>query len=526
LILLDIHLEGKNGFEVCKILKENSTTTQIPVIFLTADLNKEIKFKAFDAGASDYITKPFDSRELTARVGAALKMQMLIHELAKQANTDSLTGLLNRNALMQKLQYLLNRQKQDPDFTFAAIFLDFDRFKLINDSLGHDTGDELLVLLSKDIISLLGSNFMPWQYAAARMGGDEFIILIENPESPQALSALADSLQEKLQGPYHINQYELICSASMGIVTNEGTYTNTESFLRDADIAMYKAKDNGKSQYCFFDAQMHIQSLKRLTLEGDLRHALAGNQLVLHYQPIVNMATGKLSSFEALIRWNHPVRGTISPLEFIPIAEETGLIVPIGWWVLYEAASQLKHWQNQYPAMRHLRMNVNVSKRQVITPNFVQQAGSIFKRTHLNPKSVTLEITESTIMGNMAILTPTLTQLRKLGFKLAIDDFGTGHSSLGCLNKFPLDSLKIDRSFISNVEKNHSFAAILNSIVTLAHNLNLNVVAEGIEKLEQLTHLQSLDCDYGQGYLFARPTSAKDIPALFEELQHTFKQAG
>jgi EAL domain-containing protein (putative c-di-GMP-specific phosphodiesterase class I) len=361
-------------------------------------------------------------------------------------------------------------------------------------------------------------------YIAARLGGDEFIVLIEQPENLNMLSNLAISLQAELHGPYKINQYELICSASIGIVTSDDNYTEPESMLRDADIAMYHAKENGKSQHCFFNQKMHVESMERLTLEGDLRHALARHEFELLYQPIHCLVTGKLRGFEALIRWNHPVRGTISPLNFIPIAEETGMIVPIGWWVLYEAASQLKHWRDMYPSMRSLSVNVNLSKRQIVTPNFVQHADDILKRTGLKHDAVTLEITESTIMDNMSILTPTLQKLQDLGFQLAMDDFGTGHSSLGCLNKFPLNSLKIDRSFINNVEKNHSFAAILNSIVTLAHNLNLNVVAEGIEKLEQLAHLQSLDCDYGQGYLFARPTPASQIPAMILQANHAFRQ--
>lgn len=524
LILLDIHMPGMDGFEVCEVLKSNPVTADIPVIFLTASLSTEIKIKAFDAGASDYITKPFDNRELVARVEAALKMHSLIQKLAAQAKTDPLTQLHNRSALLDELAYMIDRQKQDQSYRFAVLFLDFDRFKLINDSLGHSAGNELLICVTHAMTQMLDELIGTGNYIAARVGGDEFILLIENPQCLERLGDLAEKLQAKLHGPYRIQRYELICSASIGIVMSDGDYTDPESILRDADIAMYHAKENGKSQYCFFNQQMHAQSMERLTLEGDLRHALARHQFELLYQPIHCLATGKLRSFEALIRWNHPVRGVISPLDFIPIAEETGLIVSIGWWVLYEAASQLKQWHEMYPTMRDLRVNVNLSKRQLITPNFVGHANDILKRTGLPHQSVTLEITESTIMDNLSILTPMLEKLRGLGFKLAMDDFGTGYSSLGCLNNFPLDSLKIDRSFINNVEKNHSFAAILNSVVTLAHNLNLNVVAEGIEKLEQLAHLQSLDCDYGQGYLFARPTSVENVPALITRARQVFKQ--
>tara|TARA_Y100001933_G_scaffold263472_1_gene325074 strand:- start:153235 stop:155031 length:1797 start_codon:yes stop_codon:yes gene_type:complete len=525
LILLDIHMPGIDGFETCGELKNNPGTKDIPIIFLTADLNTEIKVRAFDCGATDYITKPFDNRELIARVEAALKMQSLIRKLATQAKSDALTGLLNRSALLDELDYMIARQNHEPDYHFAVMFLDFDRFKLINDSLGHSAGNELLVRVSQSMTQMLDEMVGPGDYVASRLGGDEFILLIETPENNQVLTNLADALQAKLHGPYVVGQYELICSASIGIVLCSGNYEEPESLLRDADIAMYHAKENGKSQFCFFNQQMHAQSMEQLTLEGDLRHALARHELRLLYQPIHNLTTGQLTGFEALIRWHHPVRGVIPPLTFIPIAEESGLIVPIGWWILYEAASQLKLWRQMYPAMRHLRVNVNVSKRQLITPNFVKHADDILNRAGLEHSAITLEITESTIMDNMSILTPILSELRELGFKLAMDDFGTGHSSLGCLNKFPLDSLKIDRSFINNVEHNHSFAAILNSIVTLAHNLNLNVVAEGIEKIEQLAHLQCLDCDYGQGYLFAKPTAVDDVPALLNQDGRKFKHS-
>ncbi|MFG0247607.1 MAG: EAL domain-containing protein [Phycisphaeraceae bacterium JB051] len=526
LILLDIHMPEMDGFAVCEELKKNPLTTNIPIIFLTADLNTEIKVKAFDAGATDYITKPFDNRELVARVEAALKMRSLINKLQVQAQTDPLTGLLNRSALFDELSYKLQRQKSDADYQFAVLFLDFDRFKVINDSLGHSAGNELLIRVTRSMVDMLDHELGHNAYTAARMGGDEFVLLIDQPINHQMLTKLAEKLQTELHGPYHIEQFELICSASIGIVLSSGNYEDPESLLRDADIAMYHAKENGKSQSCFFSQQMHEQTMEQLTLEGDLRHALARHELKLLYQPIHCLATGKLTGFEALIRWHHPVRGVVSPLTFIPIAEESGLIVPIGWWILYEAASQLKLWRQMYPSMRNLRVNVNLSKRQLITPDFVKHADDILRKTGLPHNAVTLEITESTIMDNMSILTPMLEQLRQIGFKLAMDDFGTGHSSLGCLNKFPLDSLKIDRSFINNVDKNHSFAAILNSIVTLAHNLNLVVVAEGIEKLEQLAHLQSLDCDYGQGYLFAKPTDADAIPSLIEQLNQKFRKTG
>jgi diguanylate cyclase (GGDEF)-like protein len=525
LILLDVHMPDMDGFEVCEELKKNPLTTNIPIIFLTADLNTEIKVKAFDAGATDYITKPFDNRELVARVEAALKMRSLIHKLEVQAQTDPLTGLLNRSALFNEIKYMLQRQKTDEDYQFAVLFLDFDRFKVINDSLGHSAGNELLVRVTHSMVEMLDEELGRKNYIAARMGGDEFILVIKNPPTNQMLTDLAEKLQTKLHGPYHIDQFELICSASIGVVLSTGNYEDPESILRDADIAMYHAKENGKSQSCFFSQQMHEQSMEQLTLEGDLRHALARHELKLLYQPIHCLTTGKLTGFEALIRWHHPVRGVVSPLNFIPIAEESGLIVPIGWWILYEAASQLKLWRQMYPNMRHLRVNVNLSKRQLITPDFAKHADDILRKTGLPHNAVTLEITESTIMDNMSILTPMLEQLRQIGFRLAMDDFGTGHSSLGCLNKFPLDSLKIDRSFINNVDKNHSFAAILNSIVTLAHNLNLVVVAEGIEKLDQLAHLQSLDCDYGQGYLFAKPTDADAIPSMIEQLNQKFRKS-
>ncbi len=514
LILLDVRMPSLDGFEVCEILKQNPTTSHIPIIFLTSATDPSEKIRAYELGASDYVTKPFNGRELSARVAASLRMQDLVRRLAVQANTDELTGLSNRTAIADHLSRLILREQQENDYTFAVLFLDFDRFKIINDSLGHAAGDELLIAITRSMSQMLDEHYGHHHYKAARLGGDEFLVVLSNPTNEQAVDELAHELQRKLTGPYMLGEHEIIASASMGIVISEGRYTDPQEIIRDADTAMYHAKADGKARHSFFNQEMHVAALDLLMLENDLRSALERNEFELLYQPIHNMETGRLKGFEALIRWHHPFRGTVPPLQFIHVAEETGLIVPIGWWILHQAAGQLQRWHEDFPQWSELTMNINISKRQLIHPDFVSRVKKGLDQTKVKRQCLTLEITESTIMGNLSTLKPVLQGLRDLGPTLAMDDFGTGHSSLGCLHKFPIDSLKVDRSFICNVEKDPSFASVLFAIVTLAHNLDLTVVAEGLETAEQVAHLQGLECDYGQGYYFAKPMSAKDAEAL------------
>ncbi len=513
-------------------------------------------------------------------------------QLLYEALHDALTGLPNRSFFNERLGQALQRARQKSNYQFAVLFLDLDRFKVVNDSLGHLIGDQLLIGIAERLKCCVNSTDM-----IARLGGDEFTILIENIESLADATLMAEKIHDQLTQPFHIQGHEIFTTVSIGIVPNQAQYldsnshhstyqcllyNNPEDFLRDADIAMYHAKAKGKARYEVFDLSMHSQTLSRLQLETDLRQAIygqirVGNNLTLqpaieeptilkttehlletvsfaetnltgfrlYYQPIVSLLTGKIIGFEALVRWFHPLRGLISPAEFIPVAEETGLIIPLGTWVLQEACRQLKIWQEQlqqnYQGMSNfwggqshwqkrkdvqesypLTISVNLSSKQLCQPNLLEQIDQILAETGCNPRYLKLEITESVIMENLTTSFITLAQLKSRKIHLSIDDFGTGYSSLSYLHQFPLNSLKIDRSFISRLDQENSPyrgkasqpLQIVRAIISLAHNLGLEVVAEGIETRKQMKILNQLECEYGQGYLFAKPLAPEQATQL------------
>lgn len=435
--------------------------------------------------------------------------------LRADAMTDRLTGLANRAMAHERINAALRRHRANPkQSTFAVLFLDFDRFKIINDSLGHEAGDSLLRGIAERLKTtlrgsdVLGGARMP-AGLPARMGGDEFVVLLEDPSGPEDAMVVADRLLNAFASPHKIGGHEVVSTVSIGITTSETGYDRAEDVIRDADTAMYRAKTTGKARHVLFNSQMHDEAKAKLKLESDLRAALDAGQFRLHYQPILALDSGDLYGFEALIRWRHPERGLIPPCDFIPLAEETGLILPIGQWVAAEAARQLQRWRADLPHCAELRMNFNLSRRQIIHPDLVGQLRRILQQTGLPPHLLRLEITESMVMHDTRQSVAVLDELRKLGVKLVMDDFGTGYSSLSCLHRFPIDELKIDRSFILNMSERPDYAAVIHAIVTLAHNLRISVTAEGIEQAPQLAQLQALDCDHGQGYHFARPMDAE-----------------
>ena len=466
--------------------------------------------------------------EVAQRMGAEAQAR---HD----AMHDSLTGLSNRAVLLDRIERCIQRTKREKGFVFALLFLDFDRFKIINDSLGHEVGDQLLIsiadrlqenLRAGDTASRVDQEPDPVNgNLSVRLGGDEFVILLDGIKNVADATLVAERLQKSLEAPHKIGSHEVTSTASIGIVTSDLDYDSADEMLRDADTAMYKAKAAGRARHQLFDRAMHDEAVVRLELESDLRHALQDEQFRLEYQPIIDLRTGLAVGLEALIRWDHPKRGVISPLDFIPVAEEIGLIVPIGGWVLLEACQQLKQWQEQFSRESPLCMNVNISKRQLTQTDLVKTIQNVLTTTRIEPHTLKLEITESAIMDNLDDLNPVLQRLRACGVFLCLDDFGTGHSSLSCLHEFSIDVLKIDRAFLDNMKENREYAAVTQAIVTLAQNLGMDVVAEGVETPEQVAQLQALETDYAQGYYFARPLRPEDATVFLQNQRPLAKSA-
>ncbi|WP_330485661.1 two-component system response regulator [Tumidithrix elongata] len=546
LILLDIKMPDINGYEVCQRLKADPTTQDIPVVFLSA-LNEVLdKVKAFEVGGVDYMTKPLQLREVLVRVEnqmsllaakaeirklntdleerVKLRTAQLEQEIQKHISTqkqlqhlafhDPLTDLPNRSLFIDRLAQSLKRIKYCADYSFAVLFLDCDRFKFINESLGHLLGDMLLVEFSDRLKQKIRS-----VDSVARFGGDEFSILLEELEDPGDAIAAANHIIESLYlEPFILGDKEIFINVSIGIVFGNPNYDLPDTILRDADTAMYQAKANGKACYQVFHPDMHVLTRKVFELQTDLRLALEQQQFLLYYQPVISLATGDLVGFEALIRWNHPTEGFIPPSQFIPVAEETGLIAQIGEWTLREACSQIKAWQEKFEKLFSVRINVNLSVKQFSLPDLMDRIDRILADTGVSGNMLKLEITETAIMDNAESADLIIKQLREREIQLCIDDFGTGYSSLNYLHRFPVKTLKIDRSFISIIEDSNldrsNKSLIVQAIVTLAHQLGMDVVAEGVETLEQAMYLKQIGCEFAQGYYFEKPLP----PTLAEKI--------
>jgi len=422
---------------------------------------------------------------------------------------DQLTGLPNRELFLEKLEKRVRRCRMSRAGRFAILFFDFDRFKTINDSLGHAAGDALLKSIASRFEQLIGPDDV-----AARLGGDEFVLLLDSVQDDPALDQRLKELLDQFAQPHDLAGTQITSTASIGVTVSDHTDLRTSGMLlRDADVALYGAKSAGRARYHLFDDQMHEQAVQRLNVEQQMRRAVANvdNEFSLVYQPIVCLRTGATVALEALIRWQHPTDGIVNPRFFIPVAEESGMIVPLGAWVLRTACRQLRKWRDTCPQMQNLSINVNISRKQLLQ----RDIGDLVLRTldefDLSPDDIKLELTESTIMDSRSDVSAELNNIHAAGLKIAMDDFGTGYSSLGCLHEFPLTDLKIDRGFVTHMIERREFSAVVQSIVSLAQHLGLQVVAEGIETLDQMVSLQTMDCQFGQGYFFAKPMMPQQV---------------
>ncbi|MEH2058253.1 MAG: EAL domain-containing protein [Nostoc sp.] len=539
LILLDIMMPEVDGYGICQTFKAWELTADIPVIFISALDDVLDKVKAFKVGGVDYITKPFEFQEVLVRVKnqlalrsaqleilklnveledrvkeRTLDLEKALEELQEEINSrqklqsklldialhDSLTGLPNRVLFIRRLEYALNRAKQESSYQFAVLFLDCDRFKVVNDSLGHSVGDELLIAIGRRLQSCL----VPID-TLARLGGDEFGILIENITDINIAIEVAQQIIQQLSVTFKLSRYEVFMNASIGISWGNKDYERPEYLLRDADTAMYRAKAQGRGKYHVFNPAMHQEAIQLLELENDLRRAIQRREFLVYYQPIISLTTGRICGFEALVRWRHPIRGLVSPIEFIPIAEETGLINAINTWVLQSACHQLSVWQHHPVTPEPLTISVNLSARLFLQTNLVEQIDQIIYENKINPEYLELEITESVIMENIYAIKIILEQLKQRKIKLIMDDFGTGYSSLSYLHSFPFDALKIDQSFVKRMQENKENMGLVPAMISIANSMGMSAIAEGVETEEQLAQLRSLNCNFAQGYLFSQP---------------------
>jgi diguanylate cyclase (GGDEF)-like protein len=538
-ILMDIRMPGLDGFETMALLKQRERSRHVPIIFLTAFAEQLDGVRSYASGAVDYLLKPLEPEALRSKVSVFVTLRqnelalqearaeleqrvvertmelaetnrVLEREIAErkaaeqllqiQAHRDALTGLANRALLMEHLTRTLARSRRQSKPTFAVLMLDIDRFKVVNDSLGHGVGDRLLVGIAERLGHCLRE-----VDTAARLGGDEFAILLEGIGDLRDATRTAERIQRALTDPFMLEGKEVLATASIGIAMMEPRYSRAEDLLRDADAAMYRAKEEGRARCQVFDREMHTTVMAQLRLEGDLCKAVERNELVLHYQPIVSVKDGALVGFEALVRWHHPERGLVQPGEFIPIAEETGLIRPLGRWVMTEACRQLAEWNAVRP---NLSMSVNLSPHELAQRDLVEEIEDTIDRAKIDPAQLKLEITETAIMQRVSTVQPMLARLRERGISISLDDFGTGYSCLSYLHEFPVTTLKVDRSFVQRIGTENERPAILRGIVMLARNLGIEVIAEGVETEGQLAQLRQLECEHAQGFYFSHPLDA------------------
>lgn len=558
LILLDINMPNMDGYEVCRQVKNGDASKDIPIIFISALGETLDKVKAFDVGGVDYVTKPFQVDEVLARIATHLNLKQTQFEVKRlneqlekrviertvqlqgemterhriqeqliyRATHDELTDFLNLPGFLKVLEGVMI-QAQTLSETYAVLTLVCEHFQRITNAFGHVSGDQLLVQIAHRL-----NNALPGNAVVARADSDKFVILlpglaVDQTEAQQSILTKVRQVQDCLAQPFTLEQRKVFIRTKWGITLGQSYYSKADHVLRDSDIACYQAcsedlvmSESGEQKslvYRVFDARMHDQAMAWVQLESNLRQAIERQEFVVHYQPIVSLATGEIGGMEALIRWYPPGQGLIRPDQFIPAAEASGLIIPLGMVVLRQACEHLSQWQQQYPSLQNLRVSVNLSVRQFAQPDLVACIQQTLANTGLQPENLKLEITESAIMDNVASAALILEQLRSHNIQLAIDDFGTGYSSLSYLTQFPVDTLKIDRAFVNQLDQEPKHANIFQAIVTLAHTLGMDIVAEGIETKTQLNQLQTFGCQWGQGYFFSKPVDSITMEKLLAQ---------
>lgn len=518
LVMLDVHMPGLTGFEVCKKIRDLPQGAETPILMVTGADDFQSISKAYELGATDFLPKPIKWPMMAHRVLYMLKSRNMLRELKSNeerlrymAYYDPLTGLPNRQSFNEHLARFLSLAERNSS-SLAVMLIDLDRFKRINDTLGHEYGDQILTLIGEklqqcvrqsDISSRLMHNSD--NSNVARFGGDEFTILLTQLNNLEDAAIVAKRIIAELSKPLLLDDFEVVVTPSIGISVYPEDATDSVDLMKYADIAMYKAKEQGRHTYKFYSEAFNLSSIARLSLEEDLRQALSKDQFELYFQPKVNISKGAICGCEALIRWHHPTRGMVSPLEFIPLAEESGLIVKIGEWVLETAFKQLREWQSAGYQLHPISVNVSgIQFKRTALPEFIAE---LINRYQIPPEWVEIELTESAIMTDVEDNIVRLQEIKQLGISISIDDFGTGYSSLSYLKKFPVNVLKIDRSFVIDVAKKEEDTGIVNAILGLSESLGLNVVAEGVEEIEQLEALRLMGCDVIQGFLFSKPLS-------------------
>lgn len=516
-ILADYSLPQFDAQRALEHLKKRGL--DMPFIIVSGCIGEERAVECMKYGATDYLLKDRLTR-LGQAVRKGLEERLLRNErhrveeqLVHNAFHDTLTGLPNRALFLDRAQRCLHQMERRGGYLFAVLSIDLDGFQAINASFGQPAGDKVLIEIGERLVQKVRSSD-----TVARLGGDEFALLLDDVKDMRNALRVAERLQAELAKPFLMDGREVLTSASVGIAASTSTYKQSADALRDAGTAMARAKRLGPGQVAVFDIRMHTQAVTRLKLETDLRRAADRQEFLLYYQPVVSLQSGRIAGFEALLRWQHPQRGLISPGECLPVAEEIGLLIPIGQWVLQNASQQLRAWQVEFPVAPPLSMSVNLSCKQFLqSGELLTIIDETIKATDLDPRSLVLEVTETVMMENVEAALGTLAQLKDRQLRISIDDFGTGYSSLSYLQRLPIDNLKIDQSFVAHMKPAGESLEIVRSIITLAHSFGKHVIAEGVETGEQLALLRSLGCEYGQGYFFSKPVETEAAGKLIAD---------